>query len=530
MPKFISQPVKPVSTARTNDMEMAKFVEARVNGGMVTSVDANDLPNNVLSFAKNAGVRFDRTSRRNGHRLFTPAKPNVNKILLLTIFDRNDGSVNFLRFTRNSIHLGTANVWTNIPSAQPLTGLDIDRIYGTVMNDRFFFTNGVDFIQELNLTTSSYAKLGNAPVYKYLTAFNNRIIGAHRGGAGPNPVEVGWSGDLNFGEWNPLSDFTAGSQPLNDSPSDLADFITGLFSFSNTLVVMRQRSIWQATKQPSATAPFYFYNTEPGLGSDSPNTIAKIPHGVCFFDYRTGNIYVFTVDGQIQAIGDPIIKTLLPQIEDPAQVTGSYNSINQEYSLTVTAASSPITRIWTYNFRSKVWWYDEIEKVVTVSNLDYSNSSLSVDELIGVVDGLVGSVDSLVNKIRTASRFYGMIDGDILVEDKEAVTDAGVSFETCIDSKLFNIPTDDINLARWRFEIIPYTMGEIQLYYSKNGVDFTFAKTYTINIAQLKKPLLMIVNKHINTRKFMWRLCTSNVKFDIIDYEVHVYPGGRSTK
>src|SRR6266498_3892139 len=151
-------------------MEQPKtFAEARVNGGMVTSIDPADLENSQLVIAKNSSVRFDRITRRLGTKLFVPAKPDSLKVLNFFAFSRFDGSVNLVRFTPTTVNRATTLAW--IPIVGTLTGGVNDRFSIAVLNDRLFFANGIDEVQELNVSANTFADAGNAPKYKYITGF-----------------------------------------------------------------------------------------------------------------------------------------------------------------------------------------------------------------------------------------------------------------------------------------------------------------------------------------------------------------------
>src|SRR5258706_504566 len=80
----------------------------------------------------------------------------------------------------------------------------------------------------------TYKEAGaNSPKVKFITGFFNRIVGAYRvEGTEPNgPVSVVWCADADTTKWpnDAPPDISTGQTPLVDSPSDLADFITGIF-------------------------------------------------------------------------------------------------------------------------------------------------------------------------------------------------------------------------------------------------------------------------------------------------------------
>lgn len=218
----------PLNAPNSRMQDKDKFVEARVNQGMITMIDPADIPPGALQVARNAQCRFDKTSRRFGTKLFTPAKPNSEPVLASYFFRKNSGLSYFLRFTPSTLHYVAGAAWTPVTAGVggSLTGGIKDRFNIVTAFDRCFFTNnGVDVIQEFDPGTDTYIALGNAPQVKYLTAFYNRLVGANVvGGVADDPTAIVWSQDagitgVGLEEWDPLVlPNTAGREPLIDSP------------------------------------------------------------------------------------------------------------------------------------------------------------------------------------------------------------------------------------------------------------------------------------------------------------------------
>src|SRR5882762_945728 len=186
--------------------EREPLVEGRVNKGIVTVIHAADIPTGALTVAKEARCRYDVTSRRPGKTIITPAKPNANKILNLSMFKANDKSTHFFRFTRNSIHERGVGVWTvyNAGAGGSITGADTDRFQTAVVFNKLFFANGVDKIQFLDTAAVTYKEAGtNAPKVKYITGFFNRVVGAYRvEGSEPNGASsIVWCADGDTTKW-----------------------------------------------------------------------------------------------------------------------------------------------------------------------------------------------------------------------------------------------------------------------------------------------------------------------------------------
>lgn len=525
---------------RDPQLQMQQFAAAQVNQGMITMIDPKNLPDEALQLAKNVTVRFDRTSRRPGSILLVPDKPDTNPVLKLAFIKKEDGTAYTLRMTPVGAHILSAGAWTEVIFGIPLTGTVKDRLNTTdVLDTLIFSNNGADPIQTIDLVAQTGGPLGNAPRYRYITGFYNRAVGFAR--RDESEVEVGWSADGVATEWDPSVNDTAGSSPLLDSPADLSDFIKGGFGFTNIMVVLREKSIWLATKQPIPQNPFYFYSAVPGIGCDCPHSAIITSGGLSWVDRRTGTVYAYAPGSQPEPIGRAIEKTILQNVDDPETVFAAYAPIANEYTIFIPGVGSNFVQAWTYNFRNKAWAYNEYYAITGADDSELAVAGTTIDQLGDVpIDSLLGTIDDLSpsSEIIT-NRSYGRNDGSIAVEDINTDVDAphpdfpdGIAFDTVLTSKTFVNPSDDIYIAKIVIEYQTNRGGTFKLEYSKNGGatddSWKTAKIVTPNI--LGEPRLLIYRKVIKTRRFAWRLTTQAGNFEILSYEVHTYPGGESSK
>lgn len=538
MARLEAKPVKPMSFSRLQDIPMQKFAEARINQGMVTMVDPADIPTSAMQLVKNATVRFDRTARRSGSILLAPVKPDGNPVLKLAFIKKKDGTGYTIRMTPTTLHLRGVGVWTPIVGA--LAGTIKDRFQTAVVLDELIFSNnGANNIQKVDLVASTFGNLGNAPAYRYITGFYNRAVGFARRGV--NEIELGWSADGIATEWNPATNETAGSSPILESPSDLSDFGTGLFGFTNVMILLRERSIWLATKQPIPQNPFYLTTAVPNIGCDSPYSACLIDDGVAWMDRRTGTVYAYVPGSQPEAIGRPVEKSILDNIDDPATIFSSYEPTFAEYSLFIPQVGSNYVIGWTYNRRNKAWAKNEYYAISMVEDTDLATGGVTIDGLGDVpINELIGNIDDLSpSQTIVTTRVFGRTDGTIAQNDFEATSDApvvdfpaGAPYTTQLVSKAFNIPEDDIYIAQINIEYQSNRGGTFKLEYSKNGgateASWRTAKTITPKI--LGEPRLLIWRKLVRARRFAWRLTTTSGLFETLSYEIHVYPSGKSTK
>lgn len=514
------------------------LAEARVNAGMITSIDSVDIPTGALVLALNARCRLDKTSRRPGKSNEAPAKPNSNKILGVVVFKKNDKSTHFMRFTRNSIHKRGVASWTNFAAGAggSLTGADTDYFSTSVIFNALSFANGVDQIQEVDTVAQTYKQVGvNAPKVKYITGFFNRIVGAYRvePAQADGPVSLVWCADGDRTKWpdDGSPDPSSGQSPLVESPSDLADFISGVFGGPSYLLIPREKSIWAATKNPSESNPFNAAAALPGIGSDCPRSIKVIPDGLAWLDIRTSMVWAWRVGSPPEEIGTSIFADVIKGVSDPSQVFGGYDTVEGEYSIATPIAGTSVVRVWTHNRRNptKPWVYDEIDALSLIADIDSPFSSvLSFDELTGTFDQLVGSFDSLAisSPPGKPARYYGYTNGEIFIDDKDSDTDAGVAFTTDVQSKDFKSPGTDTYFSKIRIDWQAKRVGQITLSYSKDrGRTWVVARVIT---TQLNKPGSIVYHRVVRAPSLRWRITATNGAWDLLEYDIHVMPSGET--
>lgn len=506
--------------------QMVPLVSSKLSKGINTVIDPTDIEMENVTDALNVRIRFDKLSRRRGTELFGATAPDAFPVTQLYSYKNETGVGTFLRFTYDGIYRDP-DTWT--PITGTLTGTADNRFNVVTAFNQVVFTNGVDEIQVIDLTGDTFAQLGNADVYKYITVFDNRVVAANYAKAGSeNPIQIAWSGDANITEWDPASDISAGSSTVEDSPGDNADFITGIFGFTNIIILLRERSLWVGTKQPIASFPFNFYADVPGIGCGCPYSAAVIPGGLVFADHRTRKVYVYTPGQQPTAISLNIELDLFNAIQDPMGVFGSYDNANNEYSLAVPDSTTGIVRIWIFNFRTQAWSYDERVGLTCMSDQEGSTTALTIDDLTGNIDDLVGTIADLVGTASNyPSRLYGFNDGIIQISKNIDDDDSGDTFTSRVQSKTYVLPVTDQYVCQVQTEFLCRQASTIKLYYSKDsGITWTLARTDTIN--KIGQPVLLTFNKQIKCRKFTFKLESTIGDWDLLNYGINVYRSGPS--
>lgn len=519
------------------EIQSQKWVEATLNAGMMTNIDPADIPPSALQLAKNARVRGDKTSRRPGSILLTPAAPDANPVLKYAFLKKEDGTGYTVRFTPSGLHYINMGAWA--PLAGALAGSEADRFNtAVVLNELVFTNNGVDPIQKVDFGALSFGNLGNAPAYRYLCGFFNRVVGANL--RNNNEVQIGWSGDANIDEWDPLIDESAGSGPLIDSPADLSDFITGLHAWTNSMVVLREKSVWIATKQPIPQNPFNFHAVIPGTGCDSPYSAIKGGEALIWFDKRTRAVYAYMPGGGFEMLSGNVENEIARNVDDVELVFAGYDPREHEYTVYVPMVASSYVAGWTYNRRYKTWTYNEYYDLTGVDDVELGSGGIIADDLGGLADDLEGQADDLSpSQITIANHTYGRGDGTGAVLEPTTSFDAphtdfpvGIPYTTELVSKVFTIPENDIYIAEIRIDIKATVGGSFRIEFSRTGGEgldpWILAKVVDPNILNVSR--LIKYKKLIRCRKFAWRLVAEQGLFDVLSYEVHVYQAGKSVQ
>lgn len=494
--------------------------------GYISDLDPAQIPDAGLTYALNVEYLRGMLFRRNGLLTYSNTKPNSNKVLNIAAFYQTTTGLNLIRLDRQKIERSQSSGWTEFtpnPVGVALAGSDYDYFSITSIDDRAFFSNnGHDPIREMTPGTSQYQALGNAPQYKYITAAFDRIVGVNRVAATDIPTEVGWSGSLNYDEWDPLVDISAGTNNLVASPSAVSDDITGIFFNDSALIVPRQRSIWLGTHLDSGTNPFNFFSKVPRVGADLPRTIKLTEYGLVWASFQASCIYVWDLQSNtpIKLTTGKISRYLKVQIQAATEIWGAFSYDTNKYSLFMSNISTSTVTCITFDFVYQNYVIHEYPMVSAVEDLDFAASSTTIDELVGTIAGLVGTIDALGGLIANTTRFFGRTDGEMAtysfysgLESTSLITatDLGTAFTNDIRSKIFEIPPDYQTINLVRFPYTPYSTGTLNLYYSKDdGLTWILAKTEVVVTGDLSKGNILQLKKAVLARRIIWRLTSAD--------------------
>ncbi len=500
--------------------EPVQIAETKINGGLVTEIDPSDISPNQMAILKNYRIFADRVLRSPGKTEISNTKPNSNKILLYCSFERFAGTSTALRFTAITVYKNAGSGWTLLTTGAALTASDTDAISFVTINDRFFFANGVDKIQEVNTGITAYSAITSSSPYKYLCGFFNRLVAAN---SNTNPILIGWSGDLNFTQFNPVTDISAGSVSLVEGQSDYAEPITGLFGFASVMLILREKSLWLATKQPSATNPFLFTAAFPGTGCDCPKSATQTGDGIAWFDYRTCQVYSYKVEGRPEPIGTAIRSQLRTLVSNKDSVRASYDAINNQYILVIPSTTSNTTSIFGYDFQTQSWYMEEVENVVGVFHINDGGSTLTFGDLAGTFGSLMGTFADLVfTSIVIPARLYGTTDGELLEDSVDSDDSNGITMESTLQSKVFAVVKEDVNITELYIKYIPRRAGSFTVRFSRDkGETFTDYKTVTFTGLDLGKRKTAICRRNLRVEEYVFQIVSEEGRFELLEYSLH---------
>lgn len=527
------------------NIRLEKLASSRINKGMITAIDSVDLPLEALQWAKNAKILFDKTSRRDGLVTFGPEAPNANAVIKMASIKHPDGTGHTYRFTPSTIHDLQSGVWNPITETVALAGTVNDKIKLANLFDIIAFTNnGANEVQWIDtgadtsddLIENLHADVGTSANFRYCTGFYNRLVCASI--REENEVMLAWTGEYGskntakhgFEDINTVINETSGFSPLIDSPNDKSDFITGVFGLSNVMVILREKSVWLATKQPSAIYPFNAYPVVPGIGCDTPHSAIVTAFGLCWLDRRTKTIYLFSPGSQPQPIGRPIEKSLLATIDNPDSVFAIYDPKENVYSVCIPSDSSPTVQVWSFYFNEQAWTYNEYSGLTSYDEVELLAGYTTIDELLGTMGDLIPTYNNLTTVVKPETkRIYGLSDGSLAIADATVDTDIDDAFETTLISKSFTIPSLDAYVAEVVVEYIARIPCTLEFLYCADGRDhpdlsFTLGDTFEVTV--LNKPQIITFKRVIHCRRFAFAIKSIDGQFDILSYEVWIAPSG----
>lgn len=414
--------------AQLPDLPPTGSVEAQQLGGMVTAPPRALRPTGSGLVVRNARCRDYWVGRRPGTSVYIEKPDEFPVHGIVTVYLPNE-VVWLIRITDRNIW-GTRSLdgWYEFSSVgMPLTGTS--HIRTTQMYGYMIVATAHTKLISIDLNKQSYDEIEQAPRARFVTSFADRIVAANILDAGTGSSRVMWSKNADPFIWDPLEHESAGQEDLISSPSDTGDDITGLFAMRNTMVILRERSLWVASRNPVAIAPFRFEALSVGIGCDLPYSAVRVQDAVVWADYRTSAVWMYTPGQPPQKISDTIRNVLYDDLKNFSWAEGAYDPNENEYhlGLSVSEDENVIHKVWVYNFNTGQWTYDDGPEVITLGQSLEMTDLVFIDELTGDIDDQIvdlndplkpnptGVIDDWSGpEVRGTGIFKGTADGNIL--------------------------------------------------------------------------------------------------------------------
>ena len=288
------------------------------------------------------------------------------------------------------------------------------------------------------------------------------------------------------------------------------------------MLILRERSLWTATKRPVASAPFQFQASFPYAGCDVPNSATQKRNGLVWYDNRSNQVYDYTIGQAPREIGNPIRDLLPDRISNLDSIMGAYDTVRDRYHLLIPSELSTTSYEYVFDFGTESWVENTRTNTTSVSAIDGGVAALLIDELSGTIDALVGDIDDLANTtINPPKVFYGLSDGNIVYTDPAVVQDKLVATSTSIVSKLYTAGNDELIVRRISFKYIPIRVGTFSVYFSvDNGVTWELYETTTIASMDLNTRKRILCTAQARTPEFCWKIEMETASIQILEYSL----------
>jgi hypothetical protein len=383
-----------------SNLPMGEIEVVDLTPAMHVGLTRDKLPAGAGMEVKNGRTRHNWVGRRPG--TYEPIEQPDNDIVLKVFTVYLDQDRRWLvRVTRNNIHatrsLDGWHQFTGTP-----VGYDL-KIDATQFQENLYIASQAKRLIRVDFRSQSYKEVATAPKALFVTSFADRLVCANvlDPFSGWTGTRLQWSAN-GFPEiWDDLEDESAGFVNLDSAPSDYGDEITGLFPVGGSLLVLRERSVWIAERQPIASDPFRFTPLVLGIGCDLPHTGAVVPGGVMWADRKTRAVYYWAPGRLPERVSGAITTELFEDIDETSWIEGAYDPYEHEYHLGLNVPKLLVdyhcqfvdtrflTKTWVWNLDTRGWCYDVGPIASTIGHVVGVDDLVYIDELTGVIDAQV---------------------------------------------------------------------------------------------------------------------------------------------
>jgi len=391
------------------------FIEVlSVIDGMHPDTPRDRLPQGSLILGENVRTRDGKLRRREGTTSYGGATEDEEVLNLIPFEDENVTKLIRITRARIAVDEGLGN-WVTYTTGSFRKRFD----YATFL-DKVYVANGESKLREIDFINQTAESIEDAPVAKYVTNFAERTVAANAPGA---PYTVYWPVNSDPTDWTGTG---SGFEPLVSGTVGLGDAITGLFGYEDNMIILRENSIWVATRLPFADNPMRFEAAFKDFGCDLPHTARAVPGGIIFGNAQRRGVYFYALGSAPVELSYPSIRRhlFLDQVDNEF-AQGAYDVEHDEYHIgeAYELDSPKMRRVWVYNRRANSWVKDPLPEITAMSWATTGMSTLFIDDLVGTIDAQVGFINELIDDVEIITDFFKANAGNVFYADDTAITD-----------------------------------------------------------------------------------------------------------
>ncbi len=415
----------------------------------------------------NCSVERGMLSKRPGYTQFGDTLAEAVLGLYSTQDDENNTHFYAVTLTKVYKWNSGTSVWDEL-TGTALTGSSSSSISFETSQNRLVFANGIDKIQVVEFSGTSFAVLNaNAPICRYITRFANRLYAAYTVESGDTkPFRVRRPVALDHTDWTGVG---SGFTDLDEFPHQLR----GIKKLGTRMVVYTERSIIMAARTEIAAAPARFDIVIADVGNFSPHTLVGWKDEHMFLG--TDDFYRFNGVQPIE-MSLPVRDTIFTSL-NPAGLLRNFSVARfetKEYiSFLCSGAAVIPDTVWVYNKERSVWypWSVSGAKCATSHRLD---DTATIDELVGTIDEQDWEFDTRDLEAQYPAMITGHSDGKIHIWSTQYKGDNGAVISCRWSSKDFTARDIDPQFSNNKV-----TLKHIAVSYQDQGEDFSLIFSYS---------------------------------------------------
>lgn len=447
-----------------------RVIPIRPVGGMWLFDPAQDMPNEASPDMVNFQLFNGYLRKRPGYTLYGKGtQPGSSITGIYSTHDDTDTTRLFVTTATDLYRYNPGSQNYDKMTGGPLTGNVNQPFAFETSQSSLAFCQGVDNIQVMDLTLSTYAAIGaSAFPSKFLTRFNQRLYAAYTHESGlDKPRRVRWSVNGDHTNWNGVG---AGFIDMADDQW----FVRNIMKLMGAMVVYTEKNIWVATRTGSATNPAQFTLVVNDIGLFGIRTVKG--YNAYHFFVGTDDFYQFN---GVQAV--PLlqnVRSLVYQELNPnsfAQCFGEINYDGQEYLAFICSGNNswPDT-VWVYNMPRNVSYPWQISLQPTSSTIHRVDNSETWTAAVGTWNVQNYTWASIKFTQNFPIILTGSVDGNVYQWSNNFLSDAGAAINCRWTSRDFTSKDIDPSVTARKI-----TIRSVGVTILDPGTEFTLNFSYS---------------------------------------------------